>query len=101
VTPIIAPTVRLSKNQLKKLDNWIASLGSFSSNWSAPKDGRAALMPLVPNAIRYRPVKSIADWLPSAASHWSDETPLQGIGLSWWKCAWTVRRAYPWKTQYF
>lgn len=101
VTPSIAPMVMLNKNQLKKLDNWDASLGSFSSNWSAPNDGKEALTPLVPNAIRYRPAKSIAAWLPSAPSHWSGETPLQGLGLRWWKWAWTVRRPYPWKTQHF
>ncbi|MCI12841.1 hypothetical protein A2U01_0033948, partial [Trifolium medium] len=52
VTPSIAPEVRLNKNQLKKLDNLDASFGSLSSNWSAPKAGKAALTPLVPNATR-------------------------------------------------
>lgn len=56
VTPMIAPMVRLNKNQLKKLDSLAASLGFLSSNWSAPKAGKAALIPLVPNATRYRPV---------------------------------------------
>jgi hypothetical protein len=70
VTPSIAPEVRLHKYQLKKLDNLDASFGSLSSNWSAPKAGKAALTPLVPNATRYSPVYSIAAWLPVAASHW-------------------------------
>lgn len=52
VTPNMAPMVRLNKNQLKKLDNCAPPFGSFSSNWSAPKAGKADLTPLVPNAIR-------------------------------------------------
>lgn len=60
VTPNIAPVVTLNKNQLKKLASDSASLGSLSSNWSAPKEGRAPLIPLLPNAIKYRPVNNIA-----------------------------------------
>lgn len=99
VTPIIAPMVRLNNNQLKKLDNWAASLGFLSSYWSAPKAGKAAFTPPLPSAIMYKPVKRIAMWLVSAASHLScprNPPPLHGKGLSWWRCACTVRRAYPW-----
>jgi hypothetical protein len=60
VTPKIPPMVKLSKNKLKKVESLAASFGSFSSNWSAPRDGRAAFTPLVPNATRYRPRYSIA-----------------------------------------
>ncbi|CAN0872899.1 hypothetical protein LINGRAHAP2_LOCUS10227 [Linum grandiflorum] len=52
VTPMMAPAVRLKRNQLKKLEILEASLGLLESNWSAPNAGRAAFTPPVPNAIR-------------------------------------------------
>lgn len=42
------------KNQLKKDDLLADSLGSDSSNWSAPKDETQGLMPPVPRAMRER-----------------------------------------------
>ncbi|CAN1194287.1 hypothetical protein LINPERHAP2_LOCUS42484 [Linum perenne] len=55
VTPTMAPTTMLKKNQLKKLEILGASFGFFGSNWSAPNAGNAALMPPAPNAMRYSP----------------------------------------------
>ena len=69
VTPKIAPVTTENRNQLKKLERVLASSGSVSSNWSAPKEGSAAFSPPVPTATKYRPVYRIAAWLLSAASH--------------------------------
>lgn len=69
VTPIDAPMVRLNRNQLKKLDRCMASFGSLSSNWSAPRAGNAAFTPPVPSATRYRPENRSATWGVLAVSH--------------------------------
>lgn len=44
------PTQSAKKRPLKKLDICIASLGSLSSNWSAPCDGKEAFKPALPKA---------------------------------------------------
>ncbi|BAT86160.1 hypothetical protein VIGAN_04378500 [Vigna angularis var. angularis] len=56
VTPVIAPTVELSKSQLKKLARAFASVGSFSSNWSAPNAVMDPLTPPIPNANKHSDV---------------------------------------------
>ncbi|KAM2936463.1 hypothetical protein COP2_034062 [Malus domestica] len=58
VTPIVAPAVVLSINQLKNVASNFAS--SFRLNWSAPSAGSAPLTPPVPSANKHRDPYSIA-----------------------------------------
>ena len=69
VQPIIAPITKEKKYQLKYVGMCTASSGIFSSNWSAPSEGTAALIPPAPSATKYRPEYSISVCPSSAFSH--------------------------------
>lgn len=56
VTPTVAPMVALNRSQLKKVGKALASLGTLTSNWSAPNAGREPLTPPEPSANKYSDV---------------------------------------------
>ena len=95
----VPPRQTANNRPLKKLDICVASLGSFSSNWSAPCDGKEALIPALPKANKQRLMNRKASWPPLSFSHFAVlSKTLQKGGLSLALCACTVSNASPYKT---